>query len=376
MRLPTTPAPTMSVRCPAPGRARRVFVTPTARKRSGTSRRERHGERAAGAPARSLRRARRRARRRAAPGSTAARATLRPVTPEKRLAWHPRLDEQREGDEWRREPHRSVQPAAGDRERDGIARRTATPCPPWAGAGPGPRCGPQASPHGRAVRRPRSRCSWLPGRGGHGAAGHGDVFRHGGWLSLVEPDELLSVRHKARNRYQQRNSLPHTAPRSRESLGVLSHRHTERRGEARSRRGPGGPHAPGACEALPQMSGYLIVLLVAVATTAAHHAARAALRRARSAPSSRPTSGGSTCGPTATLGGLAMFLGFLAGMATASRLEQFDPVFAGDVGAGRHPPRRHRDLRRRRPRRPPGGLGAGQGRRDGAGRRRSSRCSA
>jgi UDP-GlcNAc:undecaprenyl-phosphate GlcNAc-1-phosphate transferase len=33
--------------------------------------------------------------------------------------------------------------------------------------------------------------------------------------------------------------------------------------------------------------------------------------------------------PTATLGGLAMFLGFLAGMAAASRLHQFDPVFEG-----------------------------------------------
>jgi UDP-GlcNAc:undecaprenyl-phosphate GlcNAc-1-phosphate transferase len=33
--------------------------------------------------------------------------------------------------------------------------------------------------------------------------------------------------------------------------------------------------------------------------------------------------------PTPTLGGMAMFAGFLAGMATATRLHQFDPVFEG-----------------------------------------------
>src|SRR5436309_3012450 len=33
--------------------------------------------------------------------------------------------------------------------------------------------------------------------------------------------------------------------------------------------------------------------------------------------------------PTPTLGGLAMFVGFLAGMAVASRMHQFHPVFQG-----------------------------------------------
>ena len=74
------------------------------------------------------------------------------------------------------------------------------------------------------------------------------------------------------------------------------------------------------------MSGYLIVLAVALLTTALatpivrHYAIRFG---AIVAPDERRVH----TRPTATLGGLAMFLGFLAGMATASRLEQFEPVF-------------------------------------------------
>ena len=76
------------------------------------------------------------------------------------------------------------------------------------------------------------------------------------------------------------------------------------------------------------MRGYLIVLVVAVAVTAA---ATPVVRRVAErfgavvAPDERRVH----LRPTATLGGLAMFLGFLAGMATASRLRQFDPVFEG-----------------------------------------------
>jgi UDP-GlcNAc:undecaprenyl-phosphate GlcNAc-1-phosphate transferase len=74
--------------------------------------------------------------------------------------------------------------------------------------------------------------------------------------------------------------------------------------------------------------GYLLVLAVAVAVTAA---ATPVVRRlaerfgAVVAPDERRVH----LRPTATLGGLAMFLGFLAGMAAASRLGQFDPVFEG-----------------------------------------------
>ena len=76
------------------------------------------------------------------------------------------------------------------------------------------------------------------------------------------------------------------------------------------------------------MRGYLIVLAVAVAVTAA---ATPVVRRlaerfgAVVAPDERRVH----LRPTATLGGLAMYLGFLAGMAAASRLGQFDPVFEG-----------------------------------------------
>jgi UDP-GlcNAc:undecaprenyl-phosphate GlcNAc-1-phosphate transferase len=76
------------------------------------------------------------------------------------------------------------------------------------------------------------------------------------------------------------------------------------------------------------VSGYLIVLLVAVGTTVI---TTPIVRRfaerfgAVVAPDERRVHQR----PTATLGGAAMYLGFLAGMATASRLHQFDPVFAG-----------------------------------------------
>ena len=76
------------------------------------------------------------------------------------------------------------------------------------------------------------------------------------------------------------------------------------------------------------MRGYLTVLCVAVLTTAAATPIVRALAirfGAVVAPDERRVH----ARPTATLGGMAMFLGFLAGMATASRLHQFDPVFEG-----------------------------------------------
>jgi UDP-GlcNAc:undecaprenyl-phosphate GlcNAc-1-phosphate transferase len=81
-------------------------------------------------------------------------------------------------------------------------------------------------------------------------------------------------------------------------------------------------------EAGANVSGYLIVLLVAVGTTALTTPFVRALAvrvGAVVAPDERRVH----LRPTATLGGLAMFLGFLAGMAAASQLHQFDPVFEG-----------------------------------------------
>jgi UDP-GlcNAc:undecaprenyl-phosphate/decaprenyl-phosphate GlcNAc-1-phosphate transferase len=76
------------------------------------------------------------------------------------------------------------------------------------------------------------------------------------------------------------------------------------------------------------VAGYVIVLFVAALTTAG---ATPLVRRlaerfgAVVAPDERRVH----LQPTATLGGLAMFLGFLAAMAVASRLGQFHPVFEG-----------------------------------------------
>jgi UDP-GlcNAc:undecaprenyl-phosphate GlcNAc-1-phosphate transferase len=74
------------------------------------------------------------------------------------------------------------------------------------------------------------------------------------------------------------------------------------------------------------VSGYLIVLAVALGTTllSTPLVRMLAVRvGAVVAPDERRVH----LRPTATLGGLAMYLGFLAGMATASRVPQFDPVF-------------------------------------------------
>src|SRR3954468_12154853 len=76
------------------------------------------------------------------------------------------------------------------------------------------------------------------------------------------------------------------------------------------------------------MRGYLVVLLVAVATTAiTTPIVRVLAERfgAVVAPDERRVH----LRPPATLGGGATFLGLLAGMATASQLHQFDPVFEG-----------------------------------------------
>ena len=74
------------------------------------------------------------------------------------------------------------------------------------------------------------------------------------------------------------------------------------------------------------MSGYLIVLAVALGTTLLTTPLVRALAiriGAVVAPDERRVH----LRPTATLGGLAMYLGFLAGMGTATQVEQFDPVF-------------------------------------------------
>lgn len=76
------------------------------------------------------------------------------------------------------------------------------------------------------------------------------------------------------------------------------------------------------------MSGYLIVLVVAVATTAVT-TPLVRLLAVRVGAVVAPDERRVHVRPTATLGGLAMYLGFLAGMVAASRLDQFDPVFEG-----------------------------------------------
>ena len=76
------------------------------------------------------------------------------------------------------------------------------------------------------------------------------------------------------------------------------------------------------------MTGYLIVLAVSLGTTLVltPWVRRLAVRLgAVVAPDSRRVHER----PTPTLGGLAMYAGFLAGMGTATLVPQFDPVFAG-----------------------------------------------
>jgi UDP-GlcNAc:undecaprenyl-phosphate/decaprenyl-phosphate GlcNAc-1-phosphate transferase len=76
------------------------------------------------------------------------------------------------------------------------------------------------------------------------------------------------------------------------------------------------------------VSGYLVVLAVALGTTlAATPLVRYLAVRVGAvvAPDERRVH----LRPTPTLGGLAMYCGFLVSMAVASRLEQFDPVFEG-----------------------------------------------
>ena len=77
------------------------------------------------------------------------------------------------------------------------------------------------------------------------------------------------------------------------------------------------------------VGGYLVVLAVAVVTTLVTTplVRRVAIRGgAVQAPDERRVHER----PTPVLGGLAMYLGFLTAMATATRVEQFDPVFAGN----------------------------------------------
>ena len=71
--------------------------------------------------------------------------------------------------------------------------------------------------------------------------------------------------------------------------------------------------------------------------------------------------------PTPTLGGAAMFVGFLAAMAVASQHRRSSTrCSTTTLGAARPDARRGRDVRRRRARRPPRRVAAGQGRRAGA----------
>ena len=75
------------------------------------------------------------------------------------------------------------------------------------------------------------------------------------------------------------------------------------------------------------MRGYLIVLAVALATTLlTTPLVRIVARRIGAVV--RPDDRRVHERPTPTLGGVAMYLGFLAGMATATRIPQFDEVFA------------------------------------------------
>ncbi|HYD09405.1 MAG TPA: MraY family glycosyltransferase [Acidimicrobiales bacterium] len=76
------------------------------------------------------------------------------------------------------------------------------------------------------------------------------------------------------------------------------------------------------------MSGYLVVLLVSIGVTVAvtPGVRWLALRlRVVQAPDERRIH----TKPTPVLGGLSLYLGFVAGFATASQLDQFDPVFTG-----------------------------------------------
>jgi len=76
------------------------------------------------------------------------------------------------------------------------------------------------------------------------------------------------------------------------------------------------------------VSGYLVVLAVAIGTTLAVTPAVRWLSyktRLVQAPDERRLH----TRPTPVLGGLSMYLGFLAAMAVATTLEQFDPVFEG-----------------------------------------------
>ncbi|MEX2659660.1 MAG: MraY family glycosyltransferase [Acidimicrobiales bacterium] len=76
------------------------------------------------------------------------------------------------------------------------------------------------------------------------------------------------------------------------------------------------------------MSGYLIVLAVAAGTTLVLTPAVGFLARKVGAVV-QPDERRVHLRPTVTLGGLAMYLGVLAGFAVASRLEQFDEIFNG-----------------------------------------------
>ncbi len=75
--------------------------------------------------------------------------------------------------------------------------------------------------------------------------------------------------------------------------------------------------------------------------------------------------------PTPTLGGLAMLIGVFAGMLTAWQLHAFDEIFSGSTEPLGIVHRGHAHRHRRCGRRSPRGLGAGQGRGDGARRERA-----
>ena len=76
------------------------------------------------------------------------------------------------------------------------------------------------------------------------------------------------------------------------------------------------------------MSGYLIVLAVAAGTTFLLTPVVAVLAR-RVGAVVQPDERRVHTRPTVTLGGLAMYLGLLAGLLAATRIGQFDEVFAG-----------------------------------------------
>ena len=119
------------------------------------------------------------------------------------------------------------------------------------------------------------------------------------------------------------------------------------------------------------MGGYAVVFAVAALDTLAAHARSCGgSRSAIGAIVAARTRGSVHTKPTPTLGGAAMFVGFLVAMAVASQIAQFHEMFDDNSEPLGLLLARRRDVRRRRARRPPRRVAAGEGRRPGAERQR------